>query len=63
MRLARLREGFVQEADDDLLIERFRYARTITIEGPPPPKPDFTFKLKIILGFLVSICIRLRSIP
>ncbi len=27
--------------------ERHRYGNIITLEGPPPPKPDFTFKLKM----------------
>ena len=28
-----------------------RYGTEITVHGPPAPKPDFTFKLKIALGF------------
>src|SRR5690348_9640921 len=40
-------EDFVEFHEEDS-----RYGRIITIWGAPAPKPDFTFKLKIVLGFL-----------
>lgn len=35
--------------------ETRRYGNKINIHGPPAPKPDFSYKLKIVLGFLQII--------
>jgi hypothetical protein len=44
---------FVEDDEDEheLGLAAKRFGREITIHGPPPPRPDFTFKLKIALGF------------
>jgi uncharacterized membrane protein len=43
--------GFVEEYDADWEWRANRYEDRITIHGPPPPKANFTFKLKIALSF------------
>jgi len=38
--------------DEEDSYENRRYGGMITLIGPPPPKPDFSYKLKIALGFV-----------
>lgn len=48
-------EGYIQNFNEGFLDDQWRFGRYITLAGAPPPKPDFTFKLKILLGFVQII--------
>jgi hypothetical protein len=56
-RMRREQAGY-QTEKFDRIIERNRHGNIITLNGPPAPHPDFTFKLKILLGFL-QVCTNL----
>jgi len=47
---ARAKAGF--EVDFDYEDQNVRYGDTMTVDGIPAPIPNFTFKLKIVIGFL-----------
>jgi len=40
------------DAKEEGIFKQLRYGRYLNIEGPPPPKPDAQYKLKILLTFL-----------
>jgi len=48
-------EGYIQNFNEGFLDDQWRFGRYISLKGAPPPKPDFTFKLKIVLGFVQII--------
>jgi len=47
--------GYVVDYSDDWNDESRRYGPQISVVSPPAPKPNFTFKLKIMLSFLQII--------
>jgi hypothetical protein len=46
------RENFTLTEDDYNLVRELRYESMMTVNGPPPPKPEALYKLKILLTFI-----------